>query len=266
MPETEIIESNVQFREAWKLYAQRSPYGEVFDREGLRFANANQPWAFMNLALLLGPVAGASDLEHRARLAVNYFGSERIPWFLTASADWFSGNGDQVLRDLGLVRKLSLTGMVAERLAPPVRPLPEVEVRRIDSEATRTALADLNADSYGVPREWGRLAVGGAALWDTPLFGTIAYVRGEPASGTLAIPIGDVLYVGWVATGKAYRGQGLAEVVIRKTLEEATMATGLERTVLHATADGYPVYLRLGYRSVVDFPMYASLTEANAPR
>jgi predicted GNAT family N-acyltransferase len=88
------------------------------------------------------------------------------------------------------------------------------------------------------------------------LFGTVAYVRGEPASGTLAFPIDDAVYLGWVATAKAHRGQGLAQLVIRKSLEDATAATGFKRTVLHATADGHPIYVRMGYRSVIDFPLY----------
>jgi hypothetical protein len=30
----------------------------------------------------------------------------------------------------------------------------------------------------------------------------------------------------------------------------------LRRTVLHATADGYPVYLSMGYRAVTRFTMF----------
>jgi GNAT superfamily N-acetyltransferase len=118
------------------------------------------------------------------------------------------------------------------------------------------AVADLNADAYGVPRSWGRLALGSAALWREPLFGTVAYVDGQPAAGAFAVPIDDALYVAWVATAKFHRGQGLAELVIRNSLEAAKASTGMERTVLHATKYGFPVYLRMGYQSVVRFPLY----------
>ena len=40
----------------------------------------------------------------------------------------------------------------------------------------------------------------------------------------------------------AHRRSGLAELVIRTSLEEATKATGLEQTSLHATNEGLPVY------------------------
>jgi GNAT superfamily N-acetyltransferase len=108
-----------------------------------------------------------------------------------------------------------------------------------------------------VPSDCGRQAVGGSELWQAKIFGTIAYVDGEPASGAFALPIDDALYVGWVATAKKHRGQGLAELVIRKSLEDARSVTGLERTVLHATKDGQPVYARIGYRPVVKFSCYA---------
>jgi len=150
MTDADIIESNRQFQEAW--YAQASSSGQVFDRDGLSIANANQPWSFMNMVMLKGPVADEKDLKHRARVALNYF-EARNNWFLTASEDWFGSNAGQLLADLGFVFKfkLNLVGMVAERLALPRRPLPDVEVHRIDNEATRCALSDLNADSYVCP-------------------------------------------------------------------------------------------------------------------
>jgi GNAT superfamily N-acetyltransferase len=256
MTEFEINESTHHFRKVWQLYAQISPGGEAFDQDGLSFANANQPWFFMNVGLLNRPIGGESDLDRRATEALKYFEASRNPWLLTGSEDWFGGNAPTVLSNVGLEFKLDLAGMVAERLSPRTRALPDVQLRCINSEETRIVLADLNADAYGVPRDWGRRALGSAALWGGPLFGTVAYVKGVPASGAFAILIDKALYVAWVATSKGHRGLGLAELVIRTSLEAARKATGIERTVLHATKYGYPVYQRIGYRSVVKFPMY----------
>jgi len=105
----------------------------------------------------------------------------------------------------------------------------------------------------------GGQALGGAALRERAIFGRIAYVRGEPASDALALPIDNALYIGWVATAKTHRREGLAELVIRTCPEDARNATGLERTVLHATGDGQRVYRRIGYRCVVKFPFYAPI-------
>ena len=256
MKRSEVDESNLQLREAWKLYAHLNPGGESFDRDGLSLANANQPWFFMNVGMLSRPVADESDLKRRAMEATEYFSQAKNPWVLTASEDWFGVDPQGVLSSVGLEHKLDLTGMVAERLNPPARAFPlATRLLRTDNEEVSLALADLNAAAYGVPNRWGRLALC-AVLRRAPLFGTVAYLGGRAASGALALPIENSLYVGWVATAKSYRRMSLAELVMRHFLEEARSATGLERTWLHATADGLPVYLRMGYRAVVKFPFY----------
>jgi len=255
MNQSDIEESNHQLREAWKRYAEASPGGESFDRDGLSFANAKQPWVFMNMCLLNRPATNQRDLGGRAKEAAAYFGVSKNPWLLGASEDWLGGKAHQVLSSLDLEFKINLTGMLAEPLNPPLRPLPPAQLRRINDEEASFALAHLNADAYGVPHEWGRLALG-AALSRSQIFGTVAYVGDKPASGALALPIDHALYVAWVATAKQFRGLGLAELVIRACLDDAKKITRLERTFLHATADGLPVYLRMGYQPIAKFPFY----------
>jgi GNAT superfamily N-acetyltransferase len=177
------------------------------------------------------------------------------PWLLGANEDWLDGNAQQLLSSLDLEFKTYLTGMMAEPLNPPLRPPPPARLRPINDEETRLALAHLNADAYGVPLEWGRLALG-AALSRSQIFGRVAYVGDEPASGAFARPIDHTLYVAWVATAKEFRGLGLAELVIRTCLEDAKKVTHLERTSLHATADGFPGYSRMGYTPLAKFPFY----------
>src|SRR5262249_37879834 len=167
----DVEESNRQFREAWSLYARASAGGEVFDRDGLTVMNANQPWFFLNLGILSAPVVDEPDLVRRAKAALEYFGARANPWILTGNEDWFGPRAKAALSSLGIAHKLDLMGMVAEKLRPPIRPLPDVEVRVIADEETRVALADLNADCYGVPSGWGRQAIAGPALWRGRLFG-----------------------------------------------------------------------------------------------
>jgi hypothetical protein len=263
MKQREIQESNLHLREVWKLYAQVSPDGEAFERNGLSVANAKQPWFFLNVGMLNKPIADDSDLGHRAQQALEHFEPHKNPWVLTASEEWFGSESGSILSRIGLEYKLHLTGMVAERLSPPTRPMADAQLRRIEDEETRFAIADLNADAYSAPRDWGRQALSSAALWRGQLFGRIAYVGGEPASAAFVLPIDSALYVAWVATSKAQRRSGLAELVIRTSLKDAKEATGLERTVLHATNDGRPVYENMGYRSVTKFPFYGPKLSAS---
>ena len=59
------------------------------------------------------------------------------------------------------------------------------------------------------------------------MFGTLAYVGGEPALGAFAVPIDKALYVAWVATSKTQRRLGLGQLVIRASLEDVRKATAL---------------------------------------
>ena len=147
--------------------------------------------------------------------------------------------------------------MVTDKVAPPARPLPDVETRCIDDEAGRRGLSDLNAVAYNVSLDWVRDLALGEPLWKDPLYGCNAYVDDQPVATALVLPQNGVLSVGWVATAAAYRRRGLADLVMRRALEHATRETGITRTVLHATADGYPGYLKMGYRPVEEFALYA---------
>jgi hypothetical protein len=252
----EVRESHEQLSAAWSLYTRCSGAGEVVDMDGLRIANARQPWFLMNAALLTEPVPSQANLAARAHAAIEYFGREHHPWFLAGSQQWLGNGAPETLARLGLTQALTIVGMVAAQLASPARPLPEVDVRRIDDEQGRLALADLNAAVYDVSSAWVRGAVAGEALWHTPVYGYVAYVDGHPVSTAFAVPLYGVLYVGYVATALTHRRRGLAELVMRRSLEDATQETGITRTALHATADGYPVYLRMGYRPVDAFALY----------
>jgi GNAT superfamily N-acetyltransferase len=254
--QSEVRELHEQFSAAWSLYARCTGVGEVVDLEGLRIANGRQPWFLLNAALLTAPASSQVPLATRARAAIAYFAHEHRPWFLAGSQQWLGEGALDTLARLGLTQALTVVGMVADELAPPVRSLPEVDTRRIDDTPGRLALADLNAAVYDVAAAWVRGAVAGEVLWHTPLYGYVAYADGTPVSTALVIPLHGVLYVGFVATARAYRRRGLAELVMRRSLEAARQATGLTRTALHATADGYPVYLRMGYRPVETFALF----------
>jgi hypothetical protein len=71
--QAEVRESHAQFSAAWSLYVRCSGAGEVVDMDGLRVANARQPWFLMNAALLTEPVSSQANLAARAHAALAYF-------------------------------------------------------------------------------------------------------------------------------------------------------------------------------------------------
>jgi predicted acetyltransferase len=73
----------------------------------------------------------------------------------------------------------------------------------------------------------------------------------------VTVPLDGRLYVALVATAHEFRRLGCAEAVMRRSLDIAARATGLVRTVLHASPMGHPLYAQMGYHDTVPFTVYA---------
>jgi predicted acetyltransferase len=71
-------------------------------------------------------------------------------------------------------------------------------------------------------------------------------------STATAIINGHCIFL-FLATMPEVRRKGYGEAVVRHALQTAYEATGISRSVLHATEAGYPLYLRLGYHQTVKF-------------
>ncbi|MBZ4416584.1 GNAT family N-acetyltransferase [Myxococcus sp. RHSTA-1-4] len=268
MPIDEILESNVQFLNAWRFFARHSPTGEVLDLPDVHIASSNVSWMMLNVAFLRAPLKTEEELKRAAAAAAGYFAPRGNAWMLAVCEDWLAPElrprAAELLAPYGLKTGMDTTGMVTDRLVEPVRPLPELEFRQAVDTKGRNDVADINAHAYDAPRDMVRAAL------DVPAYfageglgvGYVGYRNGEAASSTTVFPIDGVAYVALVATMTQHRKLGCAEAVIRKALAEAERTQGLRRTVLHATAAGYPVYLRMGYRPVTRIHFYMAAASA----
>ena len=61
-----------------------------------------------------------------------------------------------------------------------------------------------------------------------------------------------------VGTLPGHQRRGYGEAIMRHALEKAREETGLERTILQSTAQGLPIYQRMGYRTVTRVLVYSS--------
>lgn len=252
----EVRESHEQFAAAWSLYARNSEHGEVLDLNGLFVANARSPWYIMNAAVLSTPMSSGKELASCAEAAIKYYAAEHNPWFFIGGRQWLGEDASQILSGLGLTELFTVTGMVAEELSISEQLITDVETLRIENETGRLALADLNAAAYNVSKDWVRLVASGESLWETPLYGYNAYADGQAAATAFAVPLNGVIYVAYAATALKYRRKGLAELVMRRSIDHAMRDTGIKRSVLHATDDGYSLYMKMGYRPVEQFSIY----------
>lgn len=256
----EIDESNARFQGAWRFFARNSVAGEVLELPEVRIAACHVSWAMMNAAFPPGPVETEAALERAAAAAAGYFAPRGRGWMLALCEDQvparLRARAPALLAPYGLQPSMVATGMVAERLAPPRWPLPTLDVRPAEDARVRAALADVNARCYDAPLERGREAFDVPGFYRGEGRGYVGYRQGEAASGAAVIRVEDVAYVAMVATLPAHRRLGCAEAVMRRALVEAQRDWGLERTVLHATPVGLPVYRQMGYRPVTRFHFY----------
>jgi ribosomal protein S18 acetylase RimI-like enzyme len=254
------LESNAQFRGAWRYFAAHSPKGEVADTPEVFIANSNVPWSMLNAAFLPRPVETEAELERSVAAAARRFASNTAGWMYVACDDWLAPGLREKAPALfaahGLKRALNTMGMVAARLQPPTRPLPSIEVRQAIGEEALCYIADINALAYSAPLEVARASVAIPAVFQGDCRGYVGYVQGKAISVAAVLRVDGIAYVAYVATLAEYRRQGYAEAVMRHGLEEARQNWGLERTVLHATEVGRPVYLRMGYQDVASFGFY----------
>ena len=140
----EIHESNTQFHGSWRFFARDSLAGEVLDLPEVSIAASHVSWAMMNAAFLPGPVHGEAELERAAATASTYFTPRGRGWMLALCEDWLPARlrerASALLAPQACRRRLVATGMVAERLAPSLHPLPSLQVRQArDSRGRETS-------------------------------------------------------------------------------------------------------------------------------
>jgi GNAT superfamily N-acetyltransferase len=145
-----------------------------------------------------------------------------------------------------------MTGMVAEPFPLAFTSPMGLRIERSYDGATVT---EMNTVAYHMPAELGRSSVLTPGFWQR-VYTSVGYEDDRAVCTATTMVLGSVLYLALVATVEDARKQGYGEAVVRHSLQTAYEATGLRRTILHATEDGKPVYIRLGYRPVGNFTWY----------
>ena len=262
VPDTQealVAESHRQIQQAWRYFARALPGGGVLEQDGLLLTDARSPLAFMNAAFLTTLASDEDDLQRRIEAAVAHFRRHGLPWVFMPAEDLVAeplrARLDALTAAAGLQFMMPMTGMVAPALQPPARPLPTLEYRAVTDEATRRAVADINGEGYAMPGDLMHAATGVEHLW-VDMVGVVGFVDGEAVSTASVTPVDQTAYVCLVATRPGHQGKGYADAVMRRALADARREWGVQRTVLHATPAGRPVYARMGYADTNLFRVY----------
>lgn len=263
-PAQSLTESLHQFISTWKLLAKPFPQADLSDRPGLSISWANIPFVFYNTLFLTEQLSDAPTLKDRMQEARNYMRASENPGWLVVCLDNLSGAAQQELTKIAEQERfvpLPMVGMSGDILPLEVKPQPSLRFVRIGDRATIADFADLNCIGYDLPIHTGRSLINEHTFWHEHAYGFVAYEGNQSVSTATAIVNEDFLLLFLVATLPEARRKGYADAVIRHALNTAYEATGIRRTVLHASDSGSPVYLRMGYRPTAKFMGYLPAAE-----
>ena len=261
MRDFEIVDGNL--RRSMQCYTHATESGEVREMPGVLIASAGVDSPAFNAALLLEAVpAEAVELDRRIMIAKVFFEARGLPWsFWVCEAlldPAVRAKAKSVFRKRRLGSSTECPGMLAERIAPPGRPLPALECRLVTDAETRLAFCHITSLAFRLPFETSLAIYNSDGTWRTDFIAYVGYLDGQPVATVATVAAAGAIGVYSVATLPEYQGKGVAEKLIRHGLERASEATGLERTVLQSTRPGQSLYHRMGYREVTKFTVYVS--------
>jgi ribosomal protein S18 acetylase RimI-like enzyme len=254
------VEQNLRY--SFRALAVDRPEGDVREIGGVSIASAGTSFQMFNAAFLSCPVGSAEELEQRIATARVHFRARGLTWSFWVCEDLLPAKvrkrQERMFEGAGLHLTVQLPGMLAERLLPPRRALPEIEIRRVADESTRVAFCDIGCICFHVPLNWFREIFLRRQLWDGDFVGYVGYWNGEPVATAATVVAAGAVGVYNVATLPAHRRRGHGEAVVRYAIEQARQQSGCERTILQATQYGLALYLSMGYKTVTTVRVYAS--------
>ena len=257
----EAIESVNQLADTWKTFVMDHGPSDVSDLPGIAIRWADSKFPFWNCVTLTERGANGRLLDERLAQAAAYMRRKSQPGFIWLFEDLLErscrADAPATAAQAGLELSFTGFGMASDisSIAEPVHP--GLNFVRVTSDEELTAYADLNSLAYGMPLEAGRDGLEGSALWKSGMMHTyLGLEDGIPVSAAATLKTKDCLFLALVATAPEAQGKGFGEATVRKALFEGAKATGLKRSVLHATPAGAPVYERIGFHKVTDIQFY----------
>jgi ribosomal protein S18 acetylase RimI-like enzyme len=248
-------------RESFRVIAASRTAGENRELRGVSVAAAGVAFQMFNAAFLSAPVVSEAELAQRISMASVHFGARGLEWAFWVCEDCMEPRARrrsrQVFERCGLRFSVELPGMAAERIAPPQKPLPALDIRRVDGAAVGAAFCGIGSTCFHVPLAWFSEVFDSPEVWNR-FASYVGYVDGEPVATTATVLGGGAVGVYNVATLPDFRRRGYGEAVMRHALEEARREHGIERTILQSTPAGYGIYERMGYRTVTKVAVYAA--------
>jgi GNAT superfamily N-acetyltransferase len=253
----ELDESLHQFITIWKLIGRPFTRVDQVDKPGLAVSWPDTQFPFYNWLFLNEPLTSDKALRGRVQQAAGYMRARHYGGWFVVCLDILNGSAKEnlqtILAEANLVQAIPMTGMAGDIFPLETPGHPALRFVRISDESTIQAFAELNCWAYNVPVETSKSLLKEHTLWREHAYGFLAYEGDKPVSTATAIINEGCVFLFLVATASNSQRKGYGEAVVRHALQTAHEATGIRRSVLHATELGYPLYRRLGYHPTAKF-------------
>ncbi len=268
MPVNSEVTANAQnLLRAMRFFGSSRNTGEIHDVPGVSLISCGLNYAAFNAALLSEPLGpDPNRFRERIQVAADYFRSRKLRWtywfcddYLDRGLRWrLPHDTRKLFSHFGMFRLTDPAGMFADRLHPPRRSLPALDIRRVDSEATRRAFAHITSVAFEIPLTVCLDVYGSADAWAGDFHGFVGYADQLPVTTTATVVAANVVGIYSVGTLPQYRQRGYAEAIIRQALALEKERTGIATSILQATHSGLHLYQQMGYRKVTKFSVYIS--------
>ncbi|MGA8664217.1 MAG: GNAT family N-acetyltransferase [Thermoplasmata archaeon] len=244
-----FVEGFWQYTKSTPGASRRSSDGGTLLRSGIAASQAN-------IWFLEEPTGSLDTIFEEATA---YFGPNR-PWRVIAA-----GSQVEEVHRVAAVHRLtpiaSEPGMILDPMPAPPSPVPGLSIRTVDSPATLEDFGTAWCAAFGIPR-WIFDMVLPTVLADDRERGTqnrflVGYAGGGPVACSSVIVSEGVAGILSVGTTRAARGHGYGTALTWQAVEEGRRL-GADVAYLSATSMGYPVYERMGFRRVAEYPSWAT--------
>jgi GNAT superfamily N-acetyltransferase len=229
--------------DAGELLVRAAPEHQISRMPGAVLALSGEPVADLNfVAIGAGPDPAARLREYGALVHVRHL--PVVVMLSAAVADALA----PVARDLGLTHAGGMPLMThdGQGMAQMER---QVTVTRVETDADLKTTNSIMARAFSLPEDAVQRAWGPAML-DAPGFAVFLARQGvAPVSAVATTRHGATVGIWCMATAPEHQRRGAGGALLTQVMAEHH-ASGARLFYLGATAAGYPLYERLGFRTV----------------
>jgi hypothetical protein len=240
------------FPDAWRVFAAQDTAPEI---DGVLIVATGGQAAFCNQAIVYAePAVPRAAFEQ----TIAFFDERSLPFLLQVPA------GSSV-NELAFSSGLTIAGVPPFMVLDPIegsrwRPAPAgLEIRPVVNDDEVTRVETLVSVTFGMDPEAVRSFGLGRLLDAKAAQMFLGWIDGEAVTTSSVVWTDGVAGIFSVGTLEEQRGKSLGEVMTAHAILTAADA-GADIAYLQASDMGYPIYERMGFRTVTSHTMYARAT------